>query len=182
MRGFVQLRGLEQREAGVLLDLLETHARVQRTHLHRTVRVIEIQDAQVADHAMDVHQVTACTFGPALGLEADTGDHVHFAADKHPRVMAGHEERVEVVDAVAGQAAHAKDRGLGLLIVADTGQVGLAPAVDLGRPDHRVAASAPHAFEDPLERHVTRVTRHVVTTWAQRDRFFYQERLAVGHQ
>ncbi|MCY1179922.1 hypothetical protein D9M73_203420 [compost metagenome] len=87
-----------------------------------------------------------------------------------------------MADRVAGETAYTEHLSLGFGVVADAGNVGLTEAVDLGRPDHCVTAPAPHAFEYSFERHVTRITRNVVATRAQRDRFFDQERLAVGHQ
>ncbi|MNQ91184.1 hypothetical protein D3C85_1065530 [compost metagenome] len=119
---------------------------------------------------------------PALGLEADAGNHVHLTADEHASVVVRYEERIEVVDAVARQAAHAEDRGLRFLVVADAGQIGLAPAVDLGRANHGVAATAPHALEHPLEAQVTGILGHVIAERAEWNRLFDQERLAVGHQ
>src|SRR3990167_9713798 len=132
---------------------------MQGTHLHGALGAVEVHHTEVANDQADVHQVAAHALRPALGLEADAGNHVHLTADEHASVVVRYEERIEVVDAVARQAAHAEDRGLRLLVVADAGQIGLAPAVDLGRADHGVAATAPDAFEDPLETQVARIDR-----------------------
>ena len=96
--------------------------------------------------------------------------------------MVGHEERVDVVDAVAGQATHTEHGGLGLVVVTHAREVALAPAVDLGWPDHGVATATPDTLEHALEVQRTGILGHVVATRPQRNRLFDQVGFAVGHQ
>src|SRR3546814_4072783 len=67
--------------------------------------------------------------------------------------MVGHEHRIGVIDAVAGEAAQAQHLPLRLGEIADAGNIGLPPAIDLHRPDQRVSPTVPQRFEHARVRH-----------------------------
>src|SRR3546814_7218936 len=51
--------------------------------------------------------------------------HIDFLLDEHARAMVGHEHRIGVIDAVAGEAAQAQHLPLRLGEIADAGNIGL---------------------------------------------------------
>src|SRR3546814_16985870 len=67
--------------------------------------------------------------------------------------------------------------------IADAGNIGLPPAIDLHRPDQRVSPTVPQRFEHARVRHPAGVAAAFVIFRTDHGRLFYQIGLAVGdHQ
>src|SRR5690606_2354991 len=117
----------------------------------------------IGDDQAEGGEIPAHTLAPAGIVGADAVDQIHLASNKHAAVVRWHEHGVGVVDAVTGQSAHAEHLDLRLLVgTADVGDIGLPPAVDLGRGDHGVAFAAPDHVEHPTEWHPAGIGRLVV--------------------
>src|SRR5690606_855697 len=107
----------------------------------------EVHHAQVGNDAVDAHVVLLGARRPARLVVADRADHIALAVDEYAQAVVGYEERVCVVDAVAGEAAQAEQLALRFRVIADAGDIRLSPSIDLHRADEGMAAPAPEVVK-----------------------------------
>ena len=143
-------------EAGVVLDLLARHARIETRDLHPPLLVVEREDGKLGDDAQH-----AAERQPAVGAagaaadEAGTGDEIDLVDEAAFLVLHRHDhvgEARNVVAAAGPGQAHRR-----LLRIADEGRIEVAVLVDLRAPHEAHVDIA--ALEQ--EQHIGAAEHHV---------------------
>src|SRR5689334_17874904 len=104
--GLGDVVGDHEREAGVLDNLVDRDARVQRPQSHRVVRRLEVEHALVGDDAPDLVELRHGG-GPGRGAVVAHTRHTVDLLDEHASRVVRHPVAGRMVDRVPGRAAHA---------------------------------------------------------------------------